>query len=122
MVDDSHDRGARIPTLGAAPYAAPSPVEHGGRVELRLLSSETDDTCKVYGARWFTSDGRYEGKVFVSIGDQPEVTIDAPPAAPEWLLTFSSGLMRTTARSALREGVWPRRLTRWRSSPTTGAQ
>lgn len=111
-------------------YAAPAPVEYGGRVELRLLSSKDAEGRTVYGARWFTADLELDGQVTILPSERPVVTVDAPPDLPSWLEAFTTTLVRTTARSTQKgstptddaapepaDPVWPRRLTRWRKAP-----
>lgn len=99
------------------PLPEPSPVEFGGRVELRLLHApgpDTDQAC--YQARWFTADLSLEGEVSISL-PTADVDVRAPDELPEWLGQFTTSLVRTTARSAQKEKSWPRRLTRWRKAP-----
>lgn len=120
---DNADNADKEPSDGAVPasehgvYAAPAPLEQGGRVELRLLSVEEEGTEALYGARWFTADQQLEGRVSILMSDRPEVTLTAPDNLPEWLGAFTTTLVRTTARSAVTDQVWPRRLTRWRKAP-----
>lgn len=96
----------------------PSPVEHGGRVELRLdLSASTDSGDAHYHARWFTPGQTHEGTVSVEQKERPEVNVDAPTSLPDWLASFTSTLVSTTARKVNEEAPWPRRLTRWRAEP-----
>lgn len=102
------------PKVDDPAWAAPSPVEHGGRVELRLVA-QSDGTTR-YAARWFTADEQMNGEVSVSAADN-RVAIDCPATLPDWLSSFTTSLVRTTARQAEKEGTWPRRLTRWRKSP-----
>jgi hypothetical protein len=103
------------------PWADPSPIDHGGRVELRLVESESG-TAR-YAARWYTPEERLDGEVTVvhpsSQTDAPSTTveIDSPAHLPEWLGSFTTSLVRTTARTAEQKGTWPRRITRWRKSP-----
>jgi hypothetical protein len=86
-------------------------------VELRLIQSPQDESDPaLYAARWFTADQTLEGEVSAS----PEgagVEVTAPESLPEWLASFTTTLVSTTARSARKENVWPRRLTRWRKAP-----
>jgi len=103
------------------PWAEPSPVEHGGRVELRLVESQ-GSTAR-YAARWYTAEERMDGEVTVLQASSqteapPTVELDSPAQLPEWLGSFTTALVRTTARQAEQEGTWPRRLTRWRKSPS----
>lgn len=102
------------PKVDDPAWAAPAPIEHGGRVELRLVA-QTDGTTR-YAARWFTASEQINGEVTVQAGDN-QVAIDSPSSLPEWLSSFTTSLVRTTARQAEKEGNWPRRLTRWRKSP-----
>lgn len=102
------------PKVDDPAWAAPSPIEHGGRVELRLVE-ESDGTTR-YAARWFTADEQINGEVSVRTGES-HVVIDSPSSLPEWLSSFTTSLVRTTARQAQKDGTWPRRLTRWRKSP-----
>lgn len=103
------------------PWAEPSPVEHGGRVELRLVESQSGTTR--YAARWYTPAERLDGEVTVVFpssraeAESPTVEIDSPDHLPEWLGSFTTSLVRTTARAAEQQGKWPRRITRWRKSP-----
>jgi len=98
-------------------WAAPAPVEHGGRVELRL-SAQKDGTVR-YLARWYTADEKLDGSVSVSTEDK-RVEVNSPETLPEWLQSFTTSLVRTTARNAETSGDWPRRLTRWRKAPDGG--
>jgi hypothetical protein len=101
----------------------PSPVEFGGRVELRLVSTGDAQGATLYAARWFTADQDLEGEVSISqpanseAPKAPEVLVSSPEALPEWLSSFTTTLVRTTARNAQKENSWPRRLTRWRKAP-----
>lgn len=95
----------------------PSPVEHGGRVELRLDQSTEDNTVR-YNARWFTADEKIEGQVEIGEGQPPAINVRPSETIPEWLNKFTVTLVRTTARTAAKENSWPRRLTRWRAAPT----
>lgn len=100
------------------PLPEPSPVEHGGRVELRLVTAPSEESAHArFSARWFTASQRIEGHVTVDLGEKILVTLDPAQALPEWLGTFTSNLVRTTARQAQKENTWPRRLTRWRAAP-----
>lgn len=100
------------------PLPEPSPVEHGGRVELRLVTGPSADSPQArFSARWFTASQRVEGHVTVDLTDKVVVSLDPLEALPEWLGTFTSNLVRTTARQAQKENTWPRRLTRWRAAP-----
>jgi hypothetical protein len=83
-------------------------------VELRLV--EQGDGTTRYAARWFTADEQINGEVSVRVDDN-QVAIDSPGSLPEWLSSFTTALVRTTARQAEKEGNWPRRLTRWRKAP-----
>ncbi len=95
----------------------PSPVDAGGRVELRLETTNSAEGVVQFHARWFTEKDALEGSVLVDRQTPSQVQIEAPPALPEWLLAFTTTLVRTTARKAHADGAWPRRLTRWRSAP-----
>lgn len=95
----------------------PSPVEAGGRVELRLENTNAGDGLVHFHARWFTEKSALEGSVTVGAETPPRVHIEAPEGLPEWLSAFTTTLVRTTARKANAEGTWPRRVTRWRASP-----
>jgi hypothetical protein len=100
------------------PLPEPSPVEHGGRVELRLDLSSTGDSGEArYEARWFTPGETHEGVVSVEPGVRPVVNVEAPDSLPKWLASFTSTLVSTTARKVSVESPWPRRLTRWRADP-----
>lgn len=100
------------------PLPEPSPVEHGGRVELRLdLDGFSPEAEVVYQARWFTPEGALEGSVSVDRREKVMVSIQAPDGLPEWLASFTSNLVSTTARKVTQEDEWPRRLTRWRDAP-----
>jgi len=92
----------------------PSPVEHGGRVELRLSADAVTDEKVIYDARWFTANQELEGKVSINLAEKKGITVEAPDSLPDWLSTFTSTLVSTTARQAKKDGSWPRRLTRWR--------
>ncbi len=95
-------------------WAAPAPVEHGGRVELRLATEE--DGSVRYLARWYTSEEKLDGAVSVGTEDKT-VEVESPESLPAWLESFTTSLVRTTARQAEASGTWPRRLTRWRKAP-----
>jgi hypothetical protein len=102
------------------PLPEPSPVEFGGRVELRLLRAPAQDSDQaLYQARWFTADLSLEGEVSISL-PAAQVDVRAPEDLPEWLGQFTTTLVRTTARSAQKDNSWPRRLTRWRKAPGDG--
>lgn len=101
----------------SAPLPEPSPVEYGGRVELRLTQvPEGDEREAVYAARWFTAELSLQGEVSVS-SSGTSVEVEAPEELPDWLGQFTTTLVRTTARTAAKESAWPRRLTRWRKAP-----
>jgi hypothetical protein len=102
----------------SAPLPEPSPVEYGGRVELRLVQSPEAESAEDarYAARWFTADLTLEGEVTIS-PEGTQVKVEAPEALPDWLESFTTTLVRTTARSAKKDNAWPRRLTRWRRAP-----
>jgi hypothetical protein len=107
--DDPEDPHSHLPE--------PSIVEHGGRVELRLSRDSEAPGAVAYDARWFTADEQMEGRVVILSGDPPGVEIQGPQNLPGWLETFTTTLVRTTARSARKDDSWPRRLTRWRKAP-----
>ena len=90
MNDDEKKEKQASPAL-----PEPSPVEHGGRVELRLLESADGEVR--YAARWFTAEEQLEGQVQIS-GEKSEVHIESPDSLPSWLGSFTSSLVRTTAR------------------------
>jgi hypothetical protein len=99
-----------------SPLPEPSPVEFGGRVELRLIDSPGGEPGPTrYAARWFTADQKLEGEVAISSGTQ--VSVHSPENLPAWLGSFTTTLVRTTARQAQKDNSWPRRLTRWRKAP-----
>lgn len=96
------------------PIAAPSPVETGGRVDLRRNQCEDDRVS--YDAHWLTAAGRWRGRVEVI--EQPQLEVHMAVEAgepPAWLLDFTRSLLRTTAKT--KPGAWPRRLSRWRKEP-----
>lgn len=97
------------------PVAAPAVTRFGGRVELRLGSS--DEQSADYWALFYVgTDAPREGRMQVTTRPKVQVTSEADPEVPEWLLAFAVSVLRLAARSA---PPWPRRLTRWRddSSP-----
>ncbi len=100
------------------PFAAPAPTDHGGRIELRL---ETTEQTVCYGARWYLAgDGKdsepLTGRVRYSVEDG-QISFDFDgPEPPTWLVDFTRALLRTTARTA-KTSRWPRRITRWRAPP-----
>ena len=93
----------------------PSPVKHGGRVELRLQTASNNQPV-IYAARWFLLDRLFEGAVTISLQDEILVKVSSNEPLPEWLDKFTITLARTTARSA-KSDQFPRRLTRWRAAP-----
>jgi len=103
--------------------AEPAVTEHGGRVELRLVTDQTDATHCTYSARWFIGSTKVTGTVTIqappSGAKVPTVTLEADEL-PDWLCSFTTQLVKLTCRSVLldqpdfEKAVWPRRLTRWR--------
>jgi len=107
--------------------AQPAVTEHGGRVELRWDAPAVTAQSVAYTARWFLGATLIEGSVVVHAPDSTakalRIELQAPDL-PEWMVTFTQNLLRTTARSlpsygaTFHEAAWPRRLTRWRKSPS----
>lgn len=120
-----HPMSDAPPRSPSSALPEPSPTEHGGRVELRLIDSNGASNQVCYAARWFTEGQRLEGTVQVTPSvdakKPPAIDIQGPSELPDWLAAFTTTLVRTTARSASCEdpsnGSWPRRLTRWRAAP-----
>lgn len=90
--------------------------DHGGRIELKLLADAAESAR--YALTIATPDSVLES----------EVTIDGASGAlelgdwsggtpPEWLGALSRALLRSVWRTRSSDGVWPRRLTRWRPAP-----
>lgn len=92
------------------------PPRTGGRVELRLDRQDGEEA--VYGARWTTPTGTWQGELFVSAAGSVRVSVQGEEPPP-WLLEWTQQLLRTATRSARAEErvIWPRRLTRWRRAP-----
>lgn len=103
--------------------ALPAVTENGGRVELRLVPAQTNDTRCVYSARWFVGPRMVTGSVMIAApapGTKlPHITLEAGDL-PAWLGSFTTQLIKLTCRSVLADQpdfskvAWPRRLTRWR--------
>ncbi len=90
-----------------------APLETGGRVELRL----TTGGSTTYEARWFHGDARFNGRATVDEDGEAQIRIDED-GAPEWLVAWTSALLRVLARDHATSGAaWPRRITRWRKQP-----
>ncbi|HVJ21699.1 MAG TPA: hypothetical protein VM686_40120 [Polyangiaceae bacterium] len=90
--------------------------EHGGRVELRLVSDEQAQAR--YEVALF--DAGTEWRAEAQIGDERALDVGAwsgPSAPPAWLEALAKTLLRGTVRQHQAEGSWPRRLTRWRPGP-----
>ncbi len=95
----------------------PSPVEQGGRVELRLDTTSTPGEAIRYDARWFTASDEFQGYVLITLGNKPPISVHTSDDIPPWLNAFTLSLVSTMSRQAQKEGTWPRRLTRWRDTP-----
>lgn len=52
-----------------------------------------------------------------------ELTVDKPDGdPPEWMDKYVQKLVRQAARSGVRDGVWPRKLSEWRPAPSSPSQ
>ena len=112
------------PLRGAV--AKPVLPNYGARTELRLVSSGEDGAR--YEARWFLGNaeaqkatteagGSPDAHGLATIAPSGEVHIElAAGHLPDWALSFTDKLLRTTARG-VQAGRYPRRLTRWRDAP-----
>lgn len=90
--------------------------EHGGRVELRLVSD--DQSHARYEVALFAAQAEWKARA--ELGGERVLEIGAwsgPSAPPGWLELLAKSLLRGTARQHQAQGTWPRRLTRWRSGP-----
>lgn len=99
--------------------ARPVRTEGGARTELRLLDSSAGRAR--YEVRWFLGTGTADQTAdapdahgVAEVGGDADVLVTPKSGqVPDWLLTFTEKLLRTTARS-VQDGRFPRRLTRWR--------
>jgi hypothetical protein len=90
--------------------------DHGGRVELRLVSD--DEAQARYDVALFVTEA--EWKAQARIGGECALDLGAwsgPSDPPAWLQALAKTLLRGTARQHQTQGSWPRRLTRWRPGP-----
>jgi len=100
--------------------AQPARTTGGARTELRLIAGHAPGAA--YEARWYLgrpqtgdddgSEPDAHGTATVSASGEVTITV-LSGQLPAWLHTFTEKLLRTTARS-VRDGRFPRRLTRWR--------
>lgn len=90
--------------------------DHGGRLELKL--AEASETRADYVLTLLTPDAELSTRVTV---DAPADTLELADfqggAPPAWLLAYAQALLRSVLRTKRSDGVWPRRLTRWRPEP-----
>jgi hypothetical protein len=90
--------------------------DHGGRVELRLVSG--DDARAEYEVLLSDPDAQWIAQAAV-VGERSLELGDwsGPSTPPAWLEALAKTLLRGTARQRQAAGSWPRRLTRWRPGP-----
>ncbi len=84
---------------------------HGGKLTLRLVSSE-GDAVEYVGE---LSAGESAG-VTVRVSAAGQVDVLASGAAPDWLVALTRSTLRAAWRSHQAGTPWPRRLSRWRPS------
>ena len=90
--------------------------EHGGRLELRLASAESDRVT--YELSLETRDAEGFGSATIALaGGAIELSI-ADAALPGWLGDFARAVLRALYRAHREDGAWPRRVTRWRAEPS----
>lgn len=90
--------------------------DHGGRVELRLVSG--DDASARYDVRLFAPESDWSAQAEVRGERAVEVERwSGPQQPPAWLEALARTLLRGTLRQRQADGSWPRRLTRWRPGP-----
>jgi hypothetical protein len=90
--------------------------DHGGRVELRLVSD--DASLARYEVAVFVVDDEWRANA--AVGGERALELGAwsgDGAPPAWLEALAKTLLRGTVRQHSAEGSWPRRLTRWRPGP-----
>jgi hypothetical protein len=95
--------------------------KNGGKIELRLDTS-TPDSAE-YRADLHAAGVSFQGRARVGQSAGPkqvelgEWQASAPGAPPEWLAADARAALKAALRTALTEGRWPRRITRWRPEP-----
>ncbi len=90
--------------------------EHGGRVELKLVSAE--EAAARYEVS--LSDASSSWRALADIRGERELELGSwsgPASPPAWLEALARTLLRGTVRAQQAAGSWPRRLTRWRPGP-----
>jgi len=93
--------------------------DHGGRLELKLVSAS--DSRAAYVLTLFTPDAELRAQVALdSAMDGIELGPFEGGAAPAWLESYAHALLRSVLRTKSSAGDWPRRLTRWRPAPKAG--
>ncbi|MEO8983684.1 MAG: hypothetical protein ABI548_29230 [Polyangiaceae bacterium] len=92
--------------------------EHGGRLELRLM--EATDTTARYAMLVSTAAAEVSADAHVQTQNGAlEIGAWTESAPPAWLEAFARTLLRAALRDKTSDGVWPRRMTRWRPEPST---
>jgi hypothetical protein len=96
---------------------------HGARFE--LVHSSLDETSAHYQVNIYFPLATY--KLELRIGTEKGECVATPlsrlpetaPAPEQWALQHLHALARQVFRAAQSDGVWQRRLMRWRAPPTT---
>lgn len=93
---------------------------HGARMQLTLQAQ--DDASVSYGVKLFGPEQVWEGRARVALSDG-SVGFDGwrgdePP--PEWTIKMTAAFLKQTWRSRQKPDspAWPRKVARWRASPT----
>jgi len=90
--------------------------DHGGRLELKLV--QASETRADYLLTLFTPDGERSAQATLDApGDALELADFSGATPPAWLMGYAQALLRSVLRTKRSDGVWPRRLTRWRPEP-----
>ena len=95
--------------------------KNGGKIELRLDTSTLDSA--EYRADLHAAGVSFRGRARVGQSAGPkqvefgEWQASAPGEPPEWLAADARAALKAALRTALAEGRWPRRITRWRPEP-----
>jgi hypothetical protein len=96
-----------------------SDIQSGGRVEMRReFAAPSAELFPVrYDVRLVTTSGVWRASVTLHSATDLEWAKSDDFAPPAWLFEFSTHLLRTVARTAVRDPAsgFPRRLTRWRT-------
>lgn len=97
---------------------APTGPDNGGRLLVRLQSSEQAEASAAYTVALATASSTWEATATVQdLDGRVEVGTWSAGDPPPWLVQAAHALLRSAWQRKRAGHPWPRRLARWRPAP-----